>query len=125
MRKTAYNMRMVKQRNNSDCCIASIANAVGVPYAVVKERFGKLDRGGMQPHELRWILGEFGEWHFTKIKNPVPISRWVQHHQAGRFVLVLDKIFTAHAVAVVDGQIIGDSSPEWKVVEYYRLNISE
>ncbi len=42
--------KRVKQRNGSDCRIAAVANAAGRPYAEVKRRFGRVNRGGLEYH---------------------------------------------------------------------------
>ena len=112
---------MTKQRNESDCCVASVANAVGVSYKTVKDRFGRLDRGGMQHHELNWILSEFGEWRYTQPRKLVPIVDWVRRHKEGRYVVILDQLFSAHAVAVVDGKVIGEYAESWRVNAYWKL----
>lgn len=117
---------MVKQRHNSDCGIAAVANACGVPYKKVKERFGRIDRGGILYHELVWILSEFGDFKEIRVRRPVTLEHWLTRHKEGTFVLVLHKFLDDfHAVAVVNGEVMGHCSPQWTVGNSFRLQTSE
>lgn len=97
----------VKQRHGSDCAIAAVANAAGITYKAVKERFGRIDPGGLTFHEIQWIAAEFGLTQRIRVRKRQSIKEWVVRHARGTYVLVLDEIFTGHAVAVVDGTIHG------------------
>lgn len=118
----------VKQRNGSDCVIAAVANAVDVTYKEVRARFGGSVRGGLEYHEARWLLSEYGTWRETKPRNPRPIVEWVKRHPRGRYVLCLQSGFLGigdHAVACVDGVLMGHYSEDWPVVAYFRKEEEE
>lgn len=110
---------MTKQRHKSDCGIAAVANATGKSYATVKNVFGRIDRGGVQLHELEWLLSNFGTWKMVRPRAPKPVSQWIRKHQQGIFVVVLNGFLDFHAVAVVNGEIFGHYS-DWDVVNYFK-----
>jgi hypothetical protein len=114
----------VKQRTGSDCCVAAVANAAGKSYAAVKRTCGPI-RGGLQYHELVWLLGEFGEWKETRPRKHPTLDDWAARNTKGRFVVILRSGFLDdfHAVAVVDGAIMGHYSPEWPVTNYFRREV--
>lgn len=112
----------MKQRTKSDCVIAALANARGVPYTKVKKVFGSL-RGGMDLHEVRWILSEFGTWRGTRPKKLLDLDRWLRRHRTGRYVVILKSgvIDDYHAIAAVDGTLVGEYAECWPVALYFRL----
>jgi hypothetical protein len=115
---------MVGQRNKSDCCIAALANAAGVPYAAVKRAFGVLERGGMTYGQLCWILGQFGEWKEVRPRRRPTVAEWLRRHRTGRHVLVLGSGLLGeafHCVACVDGEVTGKYAEGWPVTNYFTL----
>lgn len=114
---------MVKQRNNSDCGIAAVANATGKSYAEVKKRFGNV-RGGMKSHELEWILFEFGNWKVVRTNANRTLDQWLKRKSKGTYVVSIHSkcLFDefGHAVAVKDGKVLGEYNPKWFVYEYYK-----
>jgi hypothetical protein len=122
----SYNVGMnakkeVRQRNKSDCCIAAVANAIGISYAEVKRVCGS-SRGGLADHELKWLIGEFSDWRETVPRRVLSIDEWLRRHRSGRYVLVLYVYYgESHAIACVDGQLMGHYSTEWPIVQYFTL----
>ena len=116
---------MIKQRNGSDCVIAAVANAAGVSYAAVKRVCGST-RGGLEEHEVDWLLSRFSGWRKTFPRKTVVVADWLRRHRMGRYVLVLDvSCFSqsAHAIACVDGEVMGEYRAEWSISEYYTLEV--
>lgn len=86
----------MKQRTTNDCGIVAVAVAANVSYATVKAKFGRLDRGGMELHEIDWLVREFGGSR----------CRCRQRPKLGRFVaLYRKKSGEAHLSAIVDGMV--------------------
>lgn len=116
---------MVKQRTKNDCGIAAVANATGQTYKAVKEKFGKVDRGGMKIHELDWLLEQFAEW--KKVRRPrkdQSAEAWAKKHKTGRYILYLNVSFLqyeGHAVAVVDGDVLGHHAEHWPVRMVWKI----
>lgn len=113
--------RPVRQRGKNDCCVAAVANAAGVSYAAVKKALGTYRRG-LEGHELGWLLSEFGTWHEVRPRRPPLVSEWLPRHPSGRFVLVLHSGFLldqGHAIAAVDGVVMGEYAESWPVVRYF------
>jgi hypothetical protein len=107
----------------NDCGLAAVANAAGVPYREVKEVFGRLERGGMEFHELQWLLSRFGVWRHTRPRRPMTVAGWLPRHRQGRYVLLLDLIFRGHLIAAVDGVIHGEYADCWTVCDYFKLEV--
>lgn len=111
---------MPKQRGVNDCVIAAVANATGNSYATVKKRFGHIDRGGVLRHEMEWLLGCYGHWRIRHTKRK--LSDWVKAVPLGRHVVWLNSSLLGekgHVVAVVNGQVVGDYSPDWPIIRVY------
>lgn len=112
---------MPTPRNNSDCCIAAIASATGVSYAKIKRQYGRLDRGGIPLNAVYGLLLAFAPAREVIPRKPVTLPQWLTRHPKGRYVVLCDGIFSAHAVAVVNGTVIGEVSPEWTIERYFIL----
>lgn len=112
---------MVRSRNKSDCGIVAVASVAGVSYAKVKETYGRLDRGGMLPHELEWILSQFCDWRFLKRSRNRLLSAWTAKHATGKYVVVLDCLTHQHAIAVINGQILGEYGESWEISRIYQI----
>lgn len=82
-------------------------------------------RGGLEKHELVWLLNEFGKWKHTVPRKKPSVAEWLKRHQHGKYVLIQDapmRFFgIVHAFAAVDGQLLGDYSEEHVVLSYYTL----
>jgi len=118
---------MVKQRGKNDCGIAAIANATGQSYKSIKKRFGKMDRGGMQLHEIDWLLNEFGTWKERRgPRFTTSVTQWAKRRKTGKYVVLLNTLGwmnlspELHAVAVVDGQVMGHFAEKWHVECFWR-----
>jgi hypothetical protein len=116
---------MVRQKNKSDCGIAAVANAVGISYRAVKERFGRMDRGGMLYHELVFIINEFGEWKRLRLRKGTDgkfprLADWVAKHKTGRYFVLVGRLLEFHAAAVVEGEIMG-AWPDDYITNAWRL----
>ncbi len=97
----------MKQKNKSDCVIAALASVVGLPYKAVKDRFGKLENGGMELHEIRWILSEFGEWREIRPRKYWNSKEWIACNlPKGRAII---KVMN-HVVYAIDGNLYDTSS---------------
>lgn len=116
----------VRQRTQSDCVIAAVANATGTAYRKVKSVFGRVPRGGVEYHELRWLLSEFGEWHEVKPRRQRRVSEWLRLHTTKTYVAILRSgiVDEFHAIAIVGDSVYGDFAESWRVVLYYRLEQS-
>jgi hypothetical protein len=112
----------MKQRTKSDCVIAALAIATGRSYREVKSTFGRL-RGGLEYHEIRWILSEFGTWRETRPRKLLGLESWLRRHRSGRYVVILKSgvIDDYHAIAAVDGRLIGEYADDWPVGLYFHL----
>lgn len=95
-----------KRSGKTDCGIRAVANALGLPYMIVKRRFGRL-RNGMEFGELEWLLSEFATWKLWRQRLRITPAEWVARHDSGRHILVLEELADHHALAVVNGQLIG------------------
>jgi hypothetical protein len=118
--------REAKQRQQSDCVVAAISNAVQIPYKMVKDKCGTT-KGGLDYGETLWLLCEFGNWRETKVRSHMVLKDWLKRkrNQVGQFVLLLNSGFSElHAIAVVDGKVYGHYSETWSIAEYYRLMAS-
>lgn len=113
--------RVLKQRNGSDCAIAAVANAVGTAYAAVRRMWGSSVRGGLDDGDIDWLAGEFGGWHYTSVRKPYHIDRWLKRHSQGRYILVITCPWDSHAIAAVEGKILGEHNPDWLVRSYWQL----
>ena len=116
--------KIIKQRGKNDCVIAALANALSVDYKSIKKRFGVLDRNGMVPNDIDWIVGEFCNYKKTYPKKQIPLISWAMRHRKGRFLVIVDMIFENHAAAVVDGMVASEGFllyDEFLVCAYYRL----
>lgn len=116
--------RAVKQRNGSDCAIAAVANAVGTSYAAVRRAYPDSVRGGLEDGDIDYLAGQFGDWRYTNCRKYVELDYWLRRHREGRYVLVISTGFfgvTDHAVAVIDGRVVGEYTPTWNVSSYWRL----
>ena len=84
----------MKQRSPNDCGIVAVAAAANVSYATVKTKYGRLDRGGMELHEIDWLVRQFGGSR----------CRCRQRPKVGRFVALYRKSSGGtHLSAIVDG----------------------
>jgi hypothetical protein len=97
---------MVRQRQADDCVVAAVAGAAGASYAAVKRVCGTT-RGGLERHEVEWLLGQFGKWKRSRPRKDVTAKRWAAAHPTARAVLLVgsrlngsDKV---HALSAVDG----------------------
>ena len=109
--------RVIRQRQRSDCVVAAIANALGLSYSTVKEVCGST-RGGLALHEIEWLAGEFGQWRSISPRLGKPLRDWARKHPTGRYVVSLGTFLAAHAVAVVDGEILGECNESLDVCHY-------
>ncbi len=71
-------------------------------------------------HDLGWLLSNFGEWKETRHRKDPKVSDWITKHKIGRYVLILWVFFDSHAIAVVDGKILGHYEDEWPILSSYR-----
>lgn len=108
--------RTVKQRGKSDCAIAAIANASGQHYSAVKKVCGPI-RDGLSLADVTWLAGKFGGIDFRRYPKPKTRAQWDRERRPGRYVLLMLSdpcLGDLHAVASVDGEIIGHG--EWPIV---------
>lgn len=111
--------RFVKQRTQSDCAIAAVANATGSSYKEIKVLYGGSTRGGIHTTEIAWMLSKFGHWRHTRPRKPMVMADWIKRHRSGRYVLCMEIFLTGHAVAVVDGVVLGGYSEKWEITNYF------
>lgn len=111
----------MKQKNNSDCGIVAIATLSGRPYKEVKSRYGKLDRGGMQRHELEWLLSIYLSYRLLRA-GKVSVDKFCANHPLGKFLVVCERSGIQHAIAVINGKAPSDMDwKEWTVVRCYAV----
>lgn len=118
-------MGFVKQRNGSDCAIAAIANATGSTYKYVRSLYPGRIQGGIYDHEIRWIMYKyFPNFKYVKSRSPLKeLKEWVKKHGRGNYVVILTGRLcdeSAHAVAVIDGEIVGDYYNSSEVYYYFK-----
>lgn len=123
--------REVRQRGGSDCAIAAIANAVGVSYRMVKTLYGRIS-DGLDSEDIYWLLSRFGECHEIEPRRRPKMSEWLKRHQTGRFVVsfitgidIMNLAYDLHAVAVVDGRIMGVYHEGWLICSYHRIELED
>ena len=118
---------MTKQKNKSDCCVAAVANACGVSYKHVRQMLGRDSiKGGLWPHELEWLLDQYGTWHTVWPRRWPVIGDWLKRNKRGTFVVVFrcdisEDGYASHAVACINSEIIGHYKEHWPISNYYRL----
>src|SRR5687768_5819324 len=103
---------MPKQRQKSDCVIATIANLTGHSYRQVKTTCGTT-RGGLERHEIEWLLGEFCEWKRYRLRKKQTANEWAASHPTARALLIVEGGDflgdIVHAVAAVEGKVFDPS----------------
>lgn len=111
---------MTKQHTMSDCAIAAIANVTGVSYHAVKKRYGRCD-DGLTQDDITALLGE--QWRLVRPRRPRTLAEFLAANIVGRFVVVtrsrMPWVDADHAVAVIDGEIIGTHRLTNGVAYYY------
>jgi hypothetical protein len=99
---------MPKQRTQSDCVLAAVATIAGVSYKKVKEHFGHVPRGGIEPHETYWLMGCYGKWKRSPIRSSLRANEWAARWPQRRALLLVDDGCypgNQHAVAAIDGRV--------------------
>lgn len=118
---------MVRQRGKNDCVIAAVANAVGTSYAAVKRICGSC-RGGLENHEIRWLLSEFGAWKETRCRKMITLESFLKRNPAGKYVVSQNQmgwLFGCdHAIAIVDGVVLGEYNPTHPIDIYWKMQES-
>lgn len=112
-------VRALKQRTKSDCGIVAVAHVTGWSYAKVKQMFGIL-RGGMEIHEIDWLLSNYGDYRPTKARRTVRLEDWLKRHKTGSYVVVAATIWDSHAIAVIDGAVYGECNPKRIVTHHWK-----
>jgi hypothetical protein len=119
---------MVRQRQASDCVVAALARVVGKSYAAVRRVCGTT-RGGLETHEVEWLLGEFGTWRTYRPRREMTAQEWATRNPHARAVLVVESMELAsgkvHAVSAVDGVVFdpadGSTSHPGQLLRAYTL----
>lgn len=99
---------MPKQRNKSDCVIAAVATATGRSYAEIRRTCAGSIKGGLETHEVSWLLSHFGNWRPIRLRKPIKAKEWAAKNPDARAVLIVDTAIwddATHAVAVVSGKV--------------------
>lgn len=110
----------MKQRSGSDCGITCVAQLAGKSYREVKSQFGCV-RGGMEKHELEWILSEFCQWERKRVRAGITVAEFATKHLDGRYAVACYQFLDCHVVAVIDGRIHGWDCGNWMVGRVYKI----
>ena len=124
----ATQVKIVKQRNGSDCAIAAVANCAGQSYRTVRTTLGDVTiRGGLSYQDTSWLLSQFGDVRPFRVCGYPHISEWAgkKTRIGKRFVVMVKAGFCDddyHYVAVVDGEIIGHCQADWPVTDVFEFS---
>lgn len=108
----------------NDCAFRAISAVTGISLARLHKTFGPMPRGGLLSSEIQWLIDEVNfENKLTKSKSN-SLDSWIHYHRKGKFVVSLGSSFLGnemHAVAVVDGKVVGHYQSNWPVIEYWEI----
>lgn len=119
----------IRQRTKSDCAIVAIANATAKSYREVRQIIAEPIRGGLHSRDIEYVLRELGvEFSRVRIrrKNGGDSPEvFAARKPVGSYVITISccSFFASyHAIACVNGHLIGDYNREWKVVEAWKID---
>ena len=108
----------------NDCAFRAISAATGISLTRLHKVFGPMPRGGLLSSEIQWLIDELNfENKLTKSKSN-SLDSWIRYHRKGTFVVCLGSSFLGnenHAVAVVDGNVVGHYQSHWPVIEHWEI----
>jgi hypothetical protein len=116
------------QRQQNDCVVASVARATGKTYTEVKRTCGTT-KGGLEIHEVEWLLRQYGQWKRFIIRNECTAKQWSAKHPNVKAVLWITPrtlgTDTGHMVSSVKGSVFdpasGDDDNPLPVIRVYIL----
>ncbi|MFL5330024.1 MAG: hypothetical protein ACJ8C4_14055 [Gemmataceae bacterium] len=111
------------KKSKVDCVVTAVANAIGVAYQAVSASAGKFPPEGLGYKNLIELMKHFGQWKQTNPARSPTIEEWLRRHKAGQYILVMASGFVpgCHALAAVDGDILGQHDPSWPIASYFTL----
>lgn len=117
----------ILQRNKSDCAIAAVAQVTGKTYGRIKKICGP-NRGGLDSHEILWLLSHFGSWRQTIPRKNYTLREWKKKHPT--CVVSIGYMFdvAGHALSIVDGVVYcpsGNPADEDRLVSDAFIPIQE
>jgi hypothetical protein len=122
-------MKLIKQKNRSDCGIAAIAMLTHNSYAAVRKQWAQPLRNGMEVDEVTYLFGQFVDWKRSIIRKPITADAWATKHPQKMALLFVENgaigfDLCLHVVAAIDGKVLnpsGDDGCQRKVVRAIEI----
>lgn len=107
----------------NDCAIRAVSAACGFSYNIVSKTLGPLPKGGLESHELHWLISQFKS-DAKRSVSKLDLGPWLQRNRNGVYVVSVGSgLGLAHAVAVSNGIVLGEDCPAgWPVLEYWKIS---